>query len=169
MADHSRVGAKHGGFVTDEICDRFCVIGSAAPMRRGVSEAIWHARHRSAFGAPLVEQPAMVNVLADLALESEAATVAALRLARAYEVGGTAVPRPAPRTAGGPRRPGPRQQPPQRGVVHVAADMDLGQRLAVAVFLQQPLDPSHREAHPARGVGDREALFEHQSARAAST
>jgi putative acyl-CoA dehydrogenase len=62
-----------------------CVIGSASSMRRGVAEAIWHARHRSAFGARLVEQPAMVNVLADLALESEAATATALRLARAYD------------------------------------------------------------------------------------
>ena len=59
-------------------------------MRRGVAEAIWHARHRSAFGARLVEQPAMVNVLADLALESEAATATALRLARAYDEGDTA-------------------------------------------------------------------------------
>src|SRR4029078_5464889 len=62
-----------------------CVIGSAAGMRRGVAEAVWHARHRSAFGRPLVEQPLMVNVLADLAVESEAATVTALRLARAYD------------------------------------------------------------------------------------
>ena len=58
-------------------------------MRRGVAEAIWHARHRSAFGARLVDQPAMVNVLADLALESEAATATALRLARAYDEGDT--------------------------------------------------------------------------------
>ena len=62
-----------------------CVIGSACGMRRGVAEAIWHARHRSAFGRRLVEQPAMVNVLADLAVESEAATATALRLARAYD------------------------------------------------------------------------------------
>jgi putative acyl-CoA dehydrogenase len=62
-----------------------CVIGSAAGMRRGVAEAVWHARRRSAFGARLVEQPAMINVLADLALESEAATATALRLARAYD------------------------------------------------------------------------------------
>ena len=62
-----------------------CVIGSASGMRRGVAEAIWHARHRSAFGARLVDQPAMINVLADLALESEAATATALRLARAYD------------------------------------------------------------------------------------
>jgi putative acyl-CoA dehydrogenase len=54
-------------------------------MRRVVAEAIWHARHRSAFGAQLAQQPAMVNVLADLALESEAATVSALRIARAFD------------------------------------------------------------------------------------
>jgi putative acyl-CoA dehydrogenase len=64
-----------------------CVIGSAASMRRGVAEAVWHARHRRAFGALLADQPAMVNVLADLALESEAATATALRLARAYDEG----------------------------------------------------------------------------------
>jgi putative acyl-CoA dehydrogenase len=70
-----------------------CVIGSAAGMRRGVAEAVWHARHRSAFGARLVEQPAMINVLADLALESEAATATALRLARAYDEGDHALRR----------------------------------------------------------------------------
>src|SRR5687768_385583 len=62
-----------------------CVVGSAAGMRRGVAEAVHHARHRSAFGARLAEQPLMLNVLADLAVESEAATAAALRLARAYD------------------------------------------------------------------------------------
>jgi putative acyl-CoA dehydrogenase len=62
-----------------------CVIGSAAGMRRGVAEAVHHARHRSAFGARLAEQPLMLNVLADLAVESEAATASALRLARAYD------------------------------------------------------------------------------------
>ena len=62
-----------------------CLLGSAAGMRRGVLEAIHHARHRSAFGKRLVEQPAMTSVLADLAIESEAATVAALRVARAYD------------------------------------------------------------------------------------
>jgi putative acyl-CoA dehydrogenase len=67
-----------------------CVIGSAASRRRGVAEAIWHARHRSAFGALLADQPAMINVLADLALESEAATATALRLARAYDEDDTA-------------------------------------------------------------------------------
>ena len=62
-----------------------CVVGSAATMRRGVAEAVHHARHRYAFGARLAEQPLMVNVLADLAVESEAATASALRLARAYD------------------------------------------------------------------------------------
>jgi putative acyl-CoA dehydrogenase len=63
------------------------VIGSAAGIRRGVAEAVWHARHRSAFGARLIDQPLMRNVLADLALESEAATATALRLARSYDDG----------------------------------------------------------------------------------
>lgn len=62
-----------------------CLIGSTTSMRRGTIEAIHHARHRSAFGATLVDQPAMQNVLADLALESEAATAVALRMARAYD------------------------------------------------------------------------------------
>src|SRR3954451_4038499 len=62
-----------------------CLLGSATGMRRGFVEAAWHARHRSAFGALLVDQPAMQNVLADLALEAEAAPAAALRAARAYD------------------------------------------------------------------------------------
>ena len=62
-----------------------CLIGSTTSMRRGTIEAIHHARHRGAFGALLVDQPAMQNVLADLALESEAATAVALRMARAYD------------------------------------------------------------------------------------
>jgi len=64
-----------------------CVIGTASAMRRATAEAVHHARHRSAFGARLIDQPLMVNVLADLALESEAATATALRLARAYDEG----------------------------------------------------------------------------------
>jgi putative acyl-CoA dehydrogenase len=62
-----------------------CLIGSAAGMRWGLAQATNHARHRSAFGAHLAEQPLMANVLADLALESEAATAAAMRVARAYD------------------------------------------------------------------------------------
>ena len=62
-----------------------CVIGTAAGMRWGVANATWHAAHRSAFGKRLIEQPLMRNVLADLCIESEAATVLAMRLARAYD------------------------------------------------------------------------------------
>jgi len=61
------------------------LLGTAGMMRRVVAEAVWHARHRRAFGAPLAQQPAMVNVLADLAVESEAALVTGMRLARAFD------------------------------------------------------------------------------------
>jgi putative acyl-CoA dehydrogenase len=62
-----------------------CILGTAAGMRQATAEALWHVRHRSAFGALLVEQPAMTAVVADLALETEAATATALRLARAHD------------------------------------------------------------------------------------
>ena len=62
-----------------------CVIGAAAGMRVAVEQATWQTAHRSAFGKLLADQPLMRNVLADLALESEAATVTAMRLARAYD------------------------------------------------------------------------------------
>src|SRR3954452_22645367 len=62
-----------------------CVMGGATGMRAGVAQAIHHASHHSVFGPELVEQPLMQNVLADLAVESEAATIAAMRLARAYD------------------------------------------------------------------------------------
>ena len=62
-----------------------CVLGAAAGMRQGVAEAAWHARHRAAFGATLIDQPAMAAVIADLQLEAEAATWTALRLAAAYD------------------------------------------------------------------------------------
>ena len=62
-----------------------CLLGAATSMRHGVLEAVHHARGRAAFGALLADQPAMRNVLADLAIESEAATAAALRVARAYD------------------------------------------------------------------------------------
>ena len=65
-----------------------CVLGSAALMRRAVAEATHHAAHRSAFGRQLVDQPLMANVLADVCVESEAATVTAMRLARAFDEGG---------------------------------------------------------------------------------
>ncbi len=62
-----------------------CATGSATGMRAGVAMAIHHCQERSAFGRVLVDQPLMQNVLADLAIESEAATIASLRLARAYD------------------------------------------------------------------------------------
>ena len=62
-----------------------CCIGSSALMRQAVVQAIHHARHRIAFQKKLVDQPLMTNVLADLALESEAATALTMRLARAYD------------------------------------------------------------------------------------
>jgi len=62
-----------------------CVTGTAGMMRHAVVQALHHARHRKAFGALLIHQPLMQTVLADLAIESEAATVLALRLARAFD------------------------------------------------------------------------------------
>jgi putative acyl-CoA dehydrogenase len=62
-----------------------CVLGSTALMRRAVAEATHHAAHRSAFGRLLADQPLMQNVLADLCLDSEAATAAGMRLARAFD------------------------------------------------------------------------------------
>ncbi|MFI0463347.1 acyl-CoA dehydrogenase family protein [Saccharopolyspora sp. 5N102] len=64
-----------------------CVLGSAANVRIALSEAAHHVRHRSAFGHRLADQPLMQNVVADLALESEAATTLAMRLAAAVEQG----------------------------------------------------------------------------------
>jgi len=61
------------------------VVAIDGMMRSGLHQAIHHARHRSAFGKALAEQPLMVNVLADLALESEAATLLAFRLAQAFD------------------------------------------------------------------------------------
>jgi putative acyl-CoA dehydrogenase len=62
-----------------------CAIGSSGLMRQAVAQAVHHARHRTAFQKRLIDQPLMTNVLADLALESEAATVLTMRLARAYD------------------------------------------------------------------------------------
>jgi putative acyl-CoA dehydrogenase len=69
-----------------------CVIGGAAGMRAGVVNATHHAAHRSAFGKLLADQPLMQNVLADLCVESEAATALAMRLARAYDEAGAEAP-----------------------------------------------------------------------------
>jgi putative acyl-CoA dehydrogenase len=62
-----------------------CVSGSTGLMRQALSQAVHHARHREAFGRRLADQPLMRNVLADLAVEVEAATALMLRLARAYD------------------------------------------------------------------------------------
>jgi len=62
-----------------------CVVGTAGIMRAALCHALHHARGRAAFGKPLAEQPLMQNVLADLALESEAASAFALRLARCFD------------------------------------------------------------------------------------
>jgi len=62
-----------------------CVLGTATGMRTGVTAAVHHARHRMAFGRKLADQPLMASVLADLAIESEATTMAAFRLAGATD------------------------------------------------------------------------------------
>ncbi len=62
-----------------------CTLGSATSMRNGLSRAIHHAQHRMAFGAYLIDQPLMRNVLADLAVEAEAATMLAMRMAGATD------------------------------------------------------------------------------------
>ena len=62
-----------------------CILGTAALMRQALAQAVHHATHRNAFGRRLVDQPLMRTVLADLALESEAATTLALRLASAMD------------------------------------------------------------------------------------
>jgi len=84
-----RVGDEGRGIATilemGTYCRLDCALGSAGLIRGAVVQALHHARHRSVFGKRLVEQPLMRNVLADLALESEAATALALRLARAFD------------------------------------------------------------------------------------
>ncbi|KQZ00744.1 DNA alkylation response protein [Pseudolabrys sp. Root1462] len=62
-----------------------CAIGSSSLMRAAVAQAVHHARHRTVFQKKLIDQPLMTNVLADLALECEAATTLTFRLARAYD------------------------------------------------------------------------------------
>lgn len=62
-----------------------CALGSAGGMRAALVRTLWHATHRRAFGKPLIDQPAMRAVLADLILESEAATALALRIGAALD------------------------------------------------------------------------------------
>ncbi|HVI99056.1 MAG TPA: acyl-CoA dehydrogenase family protein [Sphingomonas sp.] len=62
-----------------------CVIGSAQQMRGALAQALWHTAHRTAFQRRLIDQPMMAAVLADLAIESEAATALAMRLAQCFD------------------------------------------------------------------------------------
>jgi putative acyl-CoA dehydrogenase len=62
-----------------------CALGASAGMRSGVAQALHHTANRSAFGKRLIDQPLMRNVLADLSVESEAATASVMRLARSYD------------------------------------------------------------------------------------
>ncbi|OYN76928.1 acyl-CoA dehydrogenase family protein [Mycolicibacterium sphagni] len=62
-----------------------CTLGSATSMRSGLTRAVHHAQHRKAFGAYLIDQPLMRNVIADLAVEAEAATIVAMRMAGATD------------------------------------------------------------------------------------
>jgi putative acyl-CoA dehydrogenase len=62
-----------------------CTLGSATSMRQGLTMAIHHTQHRKAFGAYLIDQPLMRNVIADLAVEAEAATIVAMRMAGATD------------------------------------------------------------------------------------
>jgi putative acyl-CoA dehydrogenase len=84
-----RIGAEGRGIVT--ILDMVhhtrldCAIAPAAYMRSALAQALWHSAHRAAFGKPLVDHVLMRQVLADLAVESEAATVMALRVARSFD------------------------------------------------------------------------------------
>jgi len=66
-----------------------CAIASAALMRQAVTQAIHHAKHRAAFGKLLIDQALMRNVLADLLMESEAATLLIIRLAKAFDARGS--------------------------------------------------------------------------------
>src|SRR5262249_5154651 len=64
-----------------------CAIAPAAYMRSALAQALWHTSHRSAFGKLLIEQALMRQVLADLVIESEAATALAVRVARSFDDG----------------------------------------------------------------------------------
>ena len=64
-----------------------CILAPAAYMRQALANALWHTAHRSAFQRRLIDQPLMRQVLADMALESEAATAAAFRIAKSFDAG----------------------------------------------------------------------------------
>ena len=99
-----------------------CVLGSTSGMRLGVARATHQAAHRSAFGKLLVDQPLMQNVLADLCIESEAATVTAMRLARAYDQRCRATS--ARRSSSGLRRPSPSTGSASAAPVHAVEALE---------------------------------------------
>jgi putative acyl-CoA dehydrogenase len=84
-----RIGEEGRGIATIlemvMLTRRDCMLGSAGLMRMALAHAVHHCRHRRAFGKRLVEQPLMRNVLADLALEAEAALALSMRVARAVD------------------------------------------------------------------------------------
>jgi putative acyl-CoA dehydrogenase len=84
-----RIGASGRGVATIiemvSLTRLDCMLGSAAEMRRALVEALHHARHRRSFGKRLIEHPLMAHVLADIALESEAATRLSMRIAAAID------------------------------------------------------------------------------------
>ena len=84
-----RIGAEGKGIATIlemvMLTRLDCMLGSAGLMRMALAQAIHHCRHRRAFGKPLIDQPLMRNVLADLAIESEAALALSMRVARAVD------------------------------------------------------------------------------------
>jgi putative acyl-CoA dehydrogenase len=86
-----RIGEEGGGVATIlrmvQHTRLDCVVGSAGQMRAALVQALWHTEHRFAFQKRLIDQPAMAAVLADMAVESEAATALGLRVAQAFDVG----------------------------------------------------------------------------------
>ena len=64
-----------------------CILAPAAYMRQALSNALWHTAHRTAFQRRLIDQPLMRQVLADLAIEFEAATALAFRIAQSFDAG----------------------------------------------------------------------------------
>jgi putative acyl-CoA dehydrogenase len=96
-AHAQRVGAEGRGVATIlemvALTRLDCMTGSAGLMRQALVQAIHHAQHRAAFGRLLVDQPLMKNVLADMALEVEAAAALAMRTARAVDEKHTALAR----------------------------------------------------------------------------
>ena len=121
-----------------------CMLGSAAEMRMALAQAVHHARHRSAFGKRLVDQPLMRNVLADLAIESEAALALSMRVARAVD----AAPRDPREAALRAHRHGDRQVldlQARTGLRQRSAGMPRRRRLRRGVAPAAPVSPGAAE------------------------